>query len=407
MGYGASCGRAFKGPYLTVLLPIIGGCPLYRLYRPCIVPCIQALSSDEVEALHTSFEVTWDENGQIASNNASNDIEYTFNWDGKLRKAIWNESPEDSIELKYDPLGNRVYKKSTAGGEATERKYVVDITGKLPVILLEIDPTDSSLKKSYIYADRQILAQHDGGSSAARYFYLHDRLGSVRLVLADDGAVKNTYTYEPFGDMLATECTETTENPFRFTGQWFDSEIEEYYLRARQYNPQIARFTSRDPVAGKLKTPLTLSPYLYCLNDPIDRVDPGGEESYLEMEAAISGHATVSSMALYNFGGQVMALAQQVYAAACIRSMSIGIITARMFGPGGGGQSFNPNQRALIELAKSAKRTGVTREEAKILQQWAAEYGITSADHINQGAHYVLGEHIHIWSYHIKVFLED
>jgi len=79
-------------------------------------------------------------------------------------------------------------------------------------------PVTSSLKKSYIYvadpmgADRQILAQHDGGNSAARYFYLHDRLGSVRLVLADDGAVKNTYTYEPFGDMLATECTETTEN---------------------------------------------------------------------------------------------------------------------------------------------------------------------------------------------------
>ena len=31
---------------------------------------------------------------------------------------------------------------------------------------------------------------------------------------------------------IFTECTETTENPFKFTGQYFDSEIEEYYLRA-------------------------------------------------------------------------------------------------------------------------------------------------------------------------------
>jgi len=131
-------------------------------------------------------------------------------------------------------------------------------------------------------ADRQILAQHacpsgDGGRSAAKYFYLRDRLGSVRLVLADDGAVKNTYTYEPFGDMLATECTETTENPFRFTGQWFDSEIGEYYFRARQYNPHIARFTSRDPVRGKCKKPLTLHKYLYCMNDPGNTTDPSGK----------------------------------------------------------------------------------------------------------------------------------
>jgi RHS repeat-associated protein len=28
---------------------------------------------------------------------------------------------------------------------------------------------------------------------------------------------------------------------FLFTGQYFDSEIEEYYLRARQYNPHLSR----------------------------------------------------------------------------------------------------------------------------------------------------------------------
>ncbi|MBN2270652.1 MAG: hypothetical protein JXN61_08565 [Sedimentisphaerales bacterium] len=61
----------------------------------------------------------------IAANNAGNDITYTFNWDNKVRKALWNESPEDSIEVKYDPLGNRVHKKSTAEGSATEHKYIV------------------------------------------------------------------------------------------------------------------------------------------------------------------------------------------------------------------------------------------------------------------------------------------
>ena len=117
------------------------------------------------------------------------------------------------------PFGNRAWKKSTDSSGSIERKYVVDIAAKLPTILLDIDGSTSSLKKTYIYvadppalgrADRQIIAQHacplgDGGSSADKYFYLHDRLGSVRLVIGDDlGAVVKPYTYEPFGRVIDT-----------------------------------------------------------------------------------------------------------------------------------------------------------------------------------------------------------
>jgi len=33
----------------------------------------------------------------------------------------------------------------------------------------------------------QILAQHDGSYTANRYFYLHDRLGSVRAIIKQSG----------------------------------------------------------------------------------------------------------------------------------------------------------------------------------------------------------------------------
>jgi len=148
---------------------------------------------------------------------------------------------------------------------------------------MDLNLTDSSLKKKYIYADRQILAQHDIDDDAtpdpidAKYFYLHDRLGSVRLVIADNGSVVKYYTYEPFGEAIDDDGT--FDNAFRFTGQYFDSEIEEYYLRARQYNPGISRFTSRDPVQGNFKQPLTLHKYLYCENDPVNLFDPNGASS--------------------------------------------------------------------------------------------------------------------------------
>jgi RHS repeat-associated protein len=97
----------------------------------------------------------------------------------------------------------------------------------------------------------------------------------VRLVIDDGGAVQNYYTYEPFGQTI--ESGGTLSNCFMFTGQYFDSEIEEYYLRARQYNPHLARFTSRDPIAGQFEQPLTLHRYLYCMNAPVNWIDPDGK----------------------------------------------------------------------------------------------------------------------------------
>jgi hypothetical protein len=43
------------------------------------------------------------------------------------------------------------------------------------------------------------------------------------------------------------------------------------------YDPYIGRFTTFDPVRGKVTEPLTLHKYLYCLNDPINATDPSGE----------------------------------------------------------------------------------------------------------------------------------
>lgn len=86
------------------------------------------------------------------------------------------------------------------------RKYIVDVVGDLPVILMELDGS-GSIEKSYIYANSQIIAQHDGDSSASRYFYLHDRLGSVRQVIDTSGDVEQMYTYGPFGNLLEYDGT--------------------------------------------------------------------------------------------------------------------------------------------------------------------------------------------------------
>jgi len=236
-----------------------------------------------------SFTLNWDESGQLKN------IPYTgtttalvYNWDGKLRKAAIDGN---SIELKYDPAGNRIYTDSSVNGE---RKYIVDIIGDLPVILMELDPNNGmNIEKTYIYANGQILAQHDGDYTDSRYFYLHDRLGSVRQIINTSGNVVQLYTYYPFGEVA--ESDGTFANPWRFTGQWYDDEIDQYYLRARMYDPHIYRFTARDPVDGKFKQPITLHKYLYCGNNAINAIDPWG---------LWTAHVSLSSM--LSFGWSIM-----------------------------------------------------------------------------------------------------
>jgi uncharacterized protein RhaS with RHS repeats len=123
--------------------------------------------------------------------------------------------------------------------QSVKRKYIVDTVGPLPVVLLVMDAdTNNAVLNSFIYDDdSRILAQYDGDwqAGADKYFYLNDRLGSVRLIIDDTGTPVSRYTYDPFGNTLDDECEIDADlyNPFMFTGQWFDEEIDQYYLRAR------------------------------------------------------------------------------------------------------------------------------------------------------------------------------
>ena len=70
---------------------------------------------------------------------------------------------------------------------------------------------------------------------------------------------------------IAEVCEEQVANRFRFNGQQYDPVSRQYYLRARFYNPVIARFTQEDTYRGD-----GLNLYAYCRNNPVYYVDPSG-----------------------------------------------------------------------------------------------------------------------------------
>ena len=83
--------------------------------------------------------------------------------------------------------------------------------------------------------------------------------------------------------------SEVDDNPFRYCGEYFDEETGTYYLRARNYVPDLGRFTQWDSYNGDLTIPASLNHYVYCYSDPIGYVDPMGHwaETGLDLASAV------------------------------------------------------------------------------------------------------------------------
>ena len=65
-------------------------------------------------------------------------------------------------------------------------------------------------------------------------------------------------------------------------------------MQARYYDPVTARFLSNDPVWFTPGTPQMFNRYAYAHNDPINRIDPNGEDSFVVFRPAAGGrHAFV------------------------------------------------------------------------------------------------------------------
>ena len=100
------------------------------------------------------------------------------------------------------------------------------------------------------------------------YHYASDEQGST-IFITEDNKVCNKYDYDAWGNL--TTCEEIIPNRFLYTGQQFDQITQQYYLRARYYNPVIARFTQEDVYRGD-----GLNLYTYCDNNPVIYYDPSG-----------------------------------------------------------------------------------------------------------------------------------
>jgi len=153
----------------------------------------------------------------------------------------------DTVTYQYDIDGIRTQKID----DGVITNYLVDKNRPYAQVLKETDNANQIIT-SYLYGDdliKQTKATNDS-------YYLYDAHGSVRALSDNAGSITDTFDYSAYG--IVIDRTGATDNSYLYTGEQYDENLEQYYLRARYYDP-LRGFTQMDSWMGSSTQPITLN----------------------------------------------------------------------------------------------------------------------------------------------------
>lgn len=109
------------------------------------------------------------------------------------------------------------------------------------------------------------------------HYYEQDHLGNNRAVISHSGTVEQVTHYYPFGAVYGDAGSNDALQRYKYNGKELDRMhgLNFYDYGVRQYDPLLCRFTQVDPLAEKY---YSISPYAYCGNNPVNRIDPDGRD---------------------------------------------------------------------------------------------------------------------------------
>jgi len=266
---------------------------------------------------------------------------YTYGSNGELKtKQIGAGSPS---KYTYDALGNLMKVVLPSGTDSIE--YLIDGQNRRVGRLL-----NGVVTRRWLYQNQlNPVGELDGAGNLTRFVYgsranvpdyllkggnvyrlISDHLGSVRLVVdTATGTIAQRIDYDEFG--VATVVSGAGFQPFGFAGGLTDSATTLVRFGARDYDPQVGRWTAKDPIgfaSGETST------YIYALNDPVNLQDPTGTIVPIIIGAAAAFFAVSLAWQLYRNGGQLGCLDLGQAALAAMLGASLGAASPVVLGLG-------------------------------------------------------------------------
>ena len=178
-------------------------------------------------------------------------------YNGENRPILWenvstnsstlNSSTPPLISMSFDRMGRRVSYLKTRNSITNSHK-VFTYDGYLQIANSELTAQDSQL---FIWDPTEPVATRPlvfYNSDASPQYYTHDGNKNVSDITDATQSLSAHYSYTPFGALLSSSGSSSPSNPFRFSSEYADDALGLVYYNYRHYNPEIGRWSSRDPL---------------------------------------------------------------------------------------------------------------------------------------------------------------
>lgn len=218
---------------------------------------------------------------------------YRFDDFNRMVGSKGKDAEDDDASYVYDGLDRRDLKcvngsdADCTGGQRRNYAYV----GMSDKLSLEQEGADATRTYDYDSTMQRVGQERVEGTERKYRAYALDANGSVIGLEGDDGQVacQDTYNYDPYGEQVENECGTSAEadaNPFRFEGFHYDPQAGSYDMEAREYRPDVGRFTSLDlfeSASGDValqSDPLTQDRYAFAAGNPVNNVEFDGHDPH-------------------------------------------------------------------------------------------------------------------------------
>ena len=226
---------------------------------------------------------------------ANEATEYFYDGNGALTKDL----NKGIGNIEYDVLGNP---QCITFANGNKTKYVYDADGsKLRTTHESVVTNTTDYAGNFVFEDGKLdkylfeggYCSFDANLQPTYHYYEKDHLGSIRMVVNENGTIEQVNHYYPFGGVCGDLSYNSELQRNKYIGKELDHTdgLDWYDHGARMYDAAKVSWDRMEPLYDKY---YRFNPYLYSGDNPITFLDNDGKKTRIYIETNGLGHSFVT-----------------------------------------------------------------------------------------------------------------